>query len=369
LVNQKHLSILRYIQAVILVVSGHEKEEAVQKNQKQQQYRNRNERGHADTRSGLRGRREAEEIVPGVPIIRSNTPRPSSFDVMISSTGYLPKSQYGGSFGVEKGALPRGFPAQAPSAPPLPEELEGDVGSIEEGAVGAGVVPAHLPPDCSDESQDQILGLSFAEAPSWTGDGGDQEDGGSSYSSQLIPSPLPLANPSQGSLFTQQGQQTASLPAFKDDMLSSTQATQRVMTQASSQRWLIAFSLYLTGLVLILLLLSVIVGIGVARGALVGRFTLLGVPWQVLIYGLLGGCISCIVSLSNVRASGLPLFIMITWFTRPFVGSILAAFSYVLLTSGLFMLGGIVDRHPGFFWLVGIFAGFCEWWLFCRSRG
>jgi hypothetical protein len=338
----------------------------VDKSQKQQQYRNRRERGHADTRSGLREIHEAEEIVPGVPIIRSNTPRPSSFDAMISST--LQKSPGGSSFGVEKGALARGFPAQAPSAPPLPEELEGDVGAIE-GAVGADLVPASSLSDCGDESQNQILGLSFADAPSWTGGVGDQEDGRRSYSSQLIPSPLPLANPGQGSLFSQEKQRTDSLPTFKDDMLSSTQVTQRVATQAGSQRWLIAFSLYLAGLVLILLLLSVVEGIGVARGTLAGRFTLLGVPWQVLIYGLLGGCISCIVSLSHVRASGLPLFVVITWFTRPFVGSILALFSYILLTSGLFMLGGIVDRHPGFFWLVGMFAGLCEWWLFCRRRG
>ena len=336
----------------------------MEKSQKQPQYRHRSERGRANTRSGLREVHEAEEIVPGVPIIRSNTPRPSSFDAMISST--LQKSPGGSAFGLEKGGHSRGFPAQAPSAPPLPEELEDDMDAIE-GAVGAGFVPASSLSDCGDESQHQILGLSFADAPSWTG-GGDQEDGRRSYSSQLIPSPLPLANPGQSSHFSQKKQQTEALPACESDMLSATQATQCVMTQTGSQRWLIAFSLYLAGLVLLLLLLSVVEGIGVARGALVGRFTLLGVPWQVLIYGLLGGCISCIVSLSNVRVSGLPLFVIITWFTRPFVGSILALFAYILLTSGLFMLGGVVERHPGFFWLVGIFAGLCEWWLFCRRR-
>ena len=188
------------------------------------------------------------------------------------------------------------------------------------------------------------------------------------YTSPLLSSPLPLTNPGQGSLLSQKEQHTDSLPAFKDDMLSSTHVTQRVITQTRSQRWLIAFSLYLAGLVLILLLVAVVQGMGVARGTLVGKFTPLGVPWQVLIYGLLGGCISCIVSLSNLRVSDPPLFVMITWFTRPFIGSILALFSYILLTSGLFMFGGSVDRHPAFFWLAGIFAGLCEWWLFSRYK-
>src|SRR5262249_30898273 len=155
------------------------------------------------------------------------------------------------------------------------------------------------------------------------------------YASPLLSSRLPLTNPGQASLHSQRDQQTDALPAFKGDLLAATQVTQRVTTHTYGQRWLLAFSLYLAGLVLILLLLAVLEGVGVARGTLVGRFTPLGVPWQVFIYGLLGGCISCIVSLSNMRrASDPPLFIMITWFTRPFVGSLLAIFSYILLTSG-----------------------------------
>ena len=82
--------------------------------------------------------RKTEEVVPGVPIVRSNTPRPSSFDAMISSTGYLQKSQHGNpiefeTLEIEKGELPHGFPAKAPSAPPLPEELEDGVDAIEGG--------------------------------------------------------------------------------------------------------------------------------------------------------------------------------------------------------------------------------------------
>ena len=518
----------------------------MEKNQKQQQFQ--------DTNPIFRRECETEEIVPGVPIIRSSTPRPSSFDAMLSSTGYRQKSQHSdsfamGTFGLEKAEVPRGFPTKAPSAPPLPEELEDDIDG--------------------DESQRQILGLSFADIPSWTGSvetgqaqgtvptagqtdfvwlfeyglemdvailnsrerlngqahlhgpavlkghtlmlgaqrihnssgptivalvpatnaetevwgilyriprrllessefesslldtihaaitpqkffkgvevvvqdiqqnrevtsmtymatqlarqqlqlvetdqwNGDSqlmqrlveiarqqklpedyirqhlmlpatttesippvhpEDSERSYSgvytSPLLSSPLPLTNPGQGFPPSQKEQHTDSLLAFKDDPLSSARVTQRGTTQPPSQRWLIAFSLYLVGLVLILLLLAVVQGMGVGRDTLTDGFTPLGVPWQVLIYGLLSGCISCIVSLSHVRMSDPPLFVMITWFTRPFVGSILALFSYILLTSGLFMLGANIDQHPSFFWLIAIFAGLCEWWLFSKHK-
>ena len=188
------------------------------------------------------------------------------------------------------------------------------------------------------------------------------------YASPLLSSPLPQTNPGPDSTPSQREQNTDSLPIFKDDSVSSTHMAQHIARQPRSQRWMIVFSLYLVGLLLLLLLLAVIQGIGVVHGALADGFTPLGVPWQVIIYGLLGGCISCIVSLSNMRTYDPPLFVMITWFTRPFVGSILAVFSYILLTSGLFMLGGSVTRHPGFFWLAGTFAGLCEWWFFCRHK-
>jgi hypothetical protein len=532
----------------------------VEKNQKQRQYHDTH--NNADTTPVFLREQDTEEIVPGVPIIRSNTPRPSSFEAMLASAGHIQKPLHGDSLEMETGALPRGFPAKAPSAPPLPEELVDDVD------VGGG--------------QNQILGLSFADAPSRTEESSagscphphrsdlslpvptadqtdfvwlfeyglemdvailnsrerlngqaclhgpavlkgytlmlgaqrihnssgpiivalvpatdaqtevwgvlyrvprrllassefepslldtihaaiapqkffvgaevvvqdayqnrevtsvtyiatklarqqlqlveaDQshsdsqfmqrlveiarqqklpedyirqylmltaattdripqvhrEDDGCSdssssdslmYTSPLLSSPLPLTNPGQASLLSQREQHTDALPAFKDDLLASAQLTQRITTQARSQLWLVVFSLYLAGLVLILLLLAVVQGMGVARGSLTGGFTPLGVPWQVLIYGLLGGCVSCIVSLSNKRTSDPPLFVVITWFTRPFVGSLLAIFSYILLTSGLFMLGESIDRHPSFFWLAGILAGLCEWWLFCRRK-
>jgi hypothetical protein len=60
-------------------------------------------------------RQEAQEVFPGIPIVRSNTPRPLSFVEMISSSGQLAA--------IQQGETTPSFPAKAPSAPPLPEEL------------------------------------------------------------------------------------------------------------------------------------------------------------------------------------------------------------------------------------------------------
>lgn len=530
----------------------------MENNHKQQQYYDRN--NNANVAPVFPREQDTEEIVPGVPIIRSNTPRPSSFEALFASTGYSQKSSQGGSLEVGKGEPPHNFPANAPSAPPLPEELE-DNGAVGVGhnqilglsfadapsrtggreyfqhsanppfaatvanqtdfiwlfeyglemdvailnsrarlngqaylhgpavlkgytlmlgaqrfhSVGTGLAPVRGPTIValvpaanaqaevwgvlyrvprrllvSSEFESSLLDtihaaiapqkffeavevvvqdayqnrevtsvtyratqlarqqLQLVEADRWNGDSQFVQrlveiarqqklpeeyirqhfllamettdriplvrrvDDGSSYAamytSPLLSSPLPLTNPGHDSLLSQKEQHTDCLPAFSDDLLSAAPVTPRVTPQTRNQHWLITFSLYLAGLVLILLLLAGLQGIGVIRGTWVREFAPLGVPWPVLIYGLLGGCISCLVSLCHFRESDPPLFVMIIWFTRPFVGSLLAIFSYLLLTSGLFMLGESIDRHPSFFWLVGILAGLCEWWFFRRRR-
>ncbi len=60
---------------------------------------------------------KVEEMFPGIPIVRGNTPRPLSFNAMISSGGQLREGMR-----TDSGFLPA-FPIQAPLAPPLPEEL------------------------------------------------------------------------------------------------------------------------------------------------------------------------------------------------------------------------------------------------------
>ena len=84
-------------------------------------------------------RQKVEEMFPGIPIVRGNTPRPLSFNTMISSSG-----QWKGGLQTNPEMLPV-FPIQAPSAPPLPEELSDQE---EDGAVALpDPFPVFNPPD------------------------------------------------------------------------------------------------------------------------------------------------------------------------------------------------------------------------------
>jgi hypothetical protein len=101
------------------------KEYLVGKYQKQQngQY-HRKKDNHLHYQSFLTDKQDIEEIIPGIPIIRSNTPRPHSFDVFISGRDFL--QHHNQNQKAQLGDTPHQFPANAPSAPPLPEELEDD---------------------------------------------------------------------------------------------------------------------------------------------------------------------------------------------------------------------------------------------------
>jgi hypothetical protein len=128
---------------------------------------------------------------------------------------------------------------------------------------------------------------------------------------------------------------------------------------------LIGFALYLVSLLLLSLTFAVLQGLGLMGGIFNSTFTPLGVPWLVMMYGLLGGCISSIVTLGHFRTDSSPSFIIITWFTRPFIGSILAVLSYVFLASGVFKLNA---AHMPLFLLVGALAGLMEGWIFFKRR-
>ena len=145
---------------------------------------------------------------------------------------------------------------------------------------------------------------------------------------------------------------------------------QRVPIKAHPQRWFVALALYLFFLLLAVLAFAIVQGTGVANDILNEHFTLLSVPWLVLIYGLLGGCISSIITLGRTtQPVEAPVFVLITWFTRPFVGVVLALFAYLLLSSGLFVpASGLTGQHEPLFLLVGALAGLCEGWLFLRKH-
>ena len=146
---------------------------------------------------------------------------------------------------------------------------------------------------------------------------------------------------------------------------------QRVPIKAYPQRWFVAFALYLFCLLLAVLAFAIVQGIGIANDVLNDHFTLLSVPWLVLIYGLLGGCISSIITLGRIaQPVDAPVFVIITWFTRPFVGAILALFAYLLLNSGIFLPANTATggQHEALFLLIGAVAGVCESWLFLRKQ-
>lgn len=266
-------------------------------------------------------KQETEEVVPGVPVTRSSTPRPLPFDTMASYSGYFQSLRPG---------APSTFPERAPSAPPLPEELE----------------------EHEDENEldtDEVI-QDFQTIPS----------------TQIPPSVLPTTNPGTGSseILPPHEQNTGPLPAVKEGPSPSIEFTQKSPALPQTNRALVIFSVYLTALLLIILTLAALHSLGFGHNVLANNFAPLEVPWLVIMYGLLGGCVSSLIRLGHLRTPHPPLFVVITWFARPYIGAVLAIFAYILLTSGLFIVGQSVERHMAFFWLVGALAGFCEGWVF-----
>jgi cation transport regulator ChaC len=140
---------------------------------------------------------------------------------------------------------------------------------------------------------------------------------------------------------------------------------ERESQQVASNRWLTAFALYVVLLFLMALALSVLQALGLGSNVLTASFDPLGAPWFVLVYGLLGGCVSSIITIGR-RPANPPGFVVITWFTRPFIGTVLAALAYLALSSGFFVLTGPIEQHYALFSLVGALAGLCERWVFYR---
>jgi cation transport regulator ChaC len=132
--------------------------------------------------------------------------------------------------------------------------------------------------------------------------------------------------------------------------------------------WLTAFAIYLMFVLLGVLTFAVLQASGFGNTVLVKTFAPLGVPWLVLVYGLLGGCMSCLIFLGRMRMYNPPVFIVVIWFTRPYIGLVLAMLVYLLLNSGLFTLASNPEQRMVWFLLSGVLAGMCEGWLFVRRR-
>jgi cation transport regulator ChaC len=136
---------------------------------------------------------------------------------------------------------------------------------------------------------------------------------------------------------------------------------------AGLERWLMAFALYICLLLLCVLVLAVLQGLNFWPLVFHATFTPLGVPWYVLLYGLLGGCVSCMVSLGRPVRKYPPTFVVLTWFMRPFVGVVLGSFAYLVLNSGAILLSTQPVQHFALCSVVGGLAGLCEGKLFFRA--
>ena len=132
--------------------------------------------------------------------------------------------------------------------------------------------------------------------------------------------------------------------------------------------WLLALALYLVGILMAALALAVMQTLGYWNQLFTSRFAPLGAPWYVLLYGLLGGCISCIMALGRSSRPTVPGFVVLTWFARPFLGMVLAALAYLALSSGLFSISVVPEQRYAIYSVIGAVAGLCEGWLFFRRK-
>ncbi len=164
-------------------------------------------------------------------------------------------------------------------------------------------------------------------------------------------------------------QNTDPLPIVKgkNAMPDMAQVVQRPAISPFS-RWLVVLAIYLILVLLLVLAFAVLQGVGFGSRFLTANLQLLGVPWLVLVYGVLGGNVSSIVALGRARRLNLPLFAIMLWFARPFVGGVLALFAYLLVNSGLFTSVSLAASHTTLFPLLGAVAGLCEGRLFARWR-
>ena len=164
-------------------------------------------------------------------------------------------------------------------------------------------------------------------------------------------------------------------PSWQADQQASVRAQKprpapwSVPYPAGIERWLMAFGLYISLLFLAVLFLAIFQGLGFWPQLFNAALTPLGVPWYVLLYGLLGGCVSCVISLNRPAPSYPPNFVVVTWFIRPLLGAVLGIFAYLLLSSGAVLLTAQPTQHFALCSIVSALAGLCEGKILLRRNG
>jgi cation transport regulator ChaC len=135
---------------------------------------------------------------------------------------------------------------------------------------------------------------------------------------------------------------------------------------AGLDRWLMTFAFYICLLLLATLVLAIFQGLNFWPNVFNNAFAPLGIPWYVLLYGVLGGCVSCMISLGRPTRKYPPTFVVLTWFMRPFLGAVLGSFAYLVLNSGAILVSAQPTQHFALCSAVGGLAGLCEGKLFFR---
>ncbi len=154
-------------------------------------------------------------------------------------------------------------------------------------------------------------------------------------------------------VWPRQGDTLSTLP------ITSTLPKSLVSVPSSSavNPWLTVLAAYLLLVLLAVLTCVILQAGGFGNSLLTKSFSPLNVPWLVLVYGLLGGCIGCLVALGRIRTYNPPVFIILTWFARPYIGLLLAALLYQILNSGLFSLPGNPEQRMNWFLFFAGLAG------------
>lgn len=267
--------------------------------------------------------REERETTANIPIVRGNTPRLTAYSTIPSMLQEHDAEVQDEQF---NNVAMQPFPSKPPSAPPVPEaEMRFDV-----------IEKSRLPQSIQPLQEEQIEQVTSSEASSASKKPVDEH----------------IRKPQQ--LFVQAS------PFSVDENVPS------LHTLSPRSTRLVGFAIYLLCLLLVVLVFAVVQGVGAISYVLAPAVALLGVPWMVLVYGLLAGCVSCLVTLGRYQHLNPPVFVLITWYARPFAAVVLALFAYLLLNSGLLLAEGGMARHQGFALVVGAIAGLCEGWLFLR---
>lgn len=163
---------------------------------------------------------------------------------------------------------------------------------------------------------------------------------------------------------TPQEQNTEPLLLLKEQQRTPLKDDVRRIPPARSETpMLVIVATYQLLLLLAALTLIVLQGMNVLDTPVL-TFQTVAIPWLVLVYGLIGGSISGIVTLAHRHRQYQGPILSVIWLVRPFIGSAFALLAYLLLNSNLLSFNFATNHFAAICLLISTIAGFGEGWLF-----